>query len=167
MVNSILKEELPCTFEDLAKLEGMMCKAKSELRISGIFVLILSVILPFLPPKYSGTRSMLEIMSYSSAVSGIVIVLAVVFLWAVYFMLYGLHRDLKFKTKIRITTQITAAGNAKYRGRNFYYFTASGLPYRLSRIPITESESVLYKPGIKVVIEYSKFAKRLLGYTVN
>lgn len=167
MNNAVLKEEAPCTFEDLAKLEAMMCKAKSELRFAGIFILIISVILPFLPPKYSGTKGMLDIMSYSSAVSGILIVMAVVFLWSIYYMLYGIHKDLKHKTKIRLTTHITSVSNAKYRGRNFYYFTAAGLPYRLSRIPITESESMMYKPGSMVTIEFSKSAKRLLGYEIK
>ena len=95
MNNSIRKEEKPCTFEDLAKLETMMCKAKGELRFTGIFVLIISFILPFLPPKYSGTKAMLDIMSYSQAVAGIVTVFGAVFLWSVYYMLYGLHKDLK------------------------------------------------------------------------
>lgn len=164
MNNAVLKEEAPCTFEDLAKLEAMMCKAKGELRFAGIFVLILSVILPFLPPKYSGTKAMLDMMSYSSAVAGIVTVLAVVFLWSVYFMLYGLYRDLKHKTKIRLTTHITYMGSTKYKGRNFYYFTAAGMPYRLGRIPITESESVKLKTGDRIILEYSKFGKKYLGW---
>ncbi len=167
MNNAGLKEELPCTFEDLAKLEAMMCKAKRELRFAGITVLILSVLLPFLPPKYSGSKAMLDIMSYGTAVSGILILMAVVFLWSIYYMLYGIHKDLKHKTKIRLTTQITSSGNTRYRGRNFFYISASGLPYKLARIPVTENESKIYKPGKEVTIEYSKFAKKLLGYEIK
>ena len=104
MDNSLHKEEKPCTFEDLAKLEAAMCKSKRELRIAGIFILVLSFILPFLPPKYSGNKAMLDIMSYSAAVAGIVTVFGVVFLWSVYFMLHGLYKDLKQKIKICVKT---------------------------------------------------------------
>ncbi|MBE2216970.1 MAG: hypothetical protein IAE90_02125 [Ignavibacteria bacterium] len=163
MDNTILKEEKPCAFEDLAKLEVMMCKAKRELRFAGIFILILSIILPLLPPKYSGTNGMLDIMSYSSAVSGIVVVMAIVFLWSVYFMLYGLYKDLKFKTKLRVSTYVTSTGKTKYRGKEYYSFSAAGLPYSLSRIPMNENESRVLKTGERVTVEYSKFGKKYLG----
>jgi len=160
--NGILKEEKPCTFEDLAKLEAEMCKSKRELRIVGIFVLVLSVILPFLPPKYSGNKAMLDIMSYSSAVAGIVTVFGVVFLWSVYFMLYGLHKDLKHKIKVCVSTYVTSIRGGKYKGREFYYFSAAGLPYRISRVPVNKDEFESIKDGDKVIVYYSKFGKRLL-----
>lgn len=162
MNNSIHKEERSCTFEDLAKLETMMCKAKRELRFTGIFVLVISFILPFLPPKYSGTKAMLDIMSYSSAVAGIVTVLGIVFLWSVYYMLYGLHKDLKNKTKIAINTYVTATGSGKYKGREFFYFSAAGLPYRIGRIPVDKEVFDKLKKGDPVVVEYSKYGKRFL-----
>jgi len=71
-MNVITTTEETCTFEDLAKLERAMCKAKSELRITCIVILVLSVVLPFLPPKYSGQKAMLDMMSYSAAAAGIV-----------------------------------------------------------------------------------------------
>lgn len=163
MDNSLIKEERSCTFEDLAKLETMMCKAKRELRFTGIFILILSVILPVLPPKYSGTKAMLDIMSYSSAVAGIVTVLGIVFLWSVYYMLYGLHKDLKHKTKIAANTYVTAAGSGKYKGREFFYFSAAGLPYRIGRIPLNKEDFENMKIGDPVIIEYSKYGKRFLS----
>jgi len=163
MNNTVLKEEKPCTFEDLAKLEAMMCKAKRELRFAGIFVLILSVILPLLPPKYSGSKEMLDIMSYSSAVTGIVIVMAIVFLWSVYFMLYGLYKDLKFKTKFSVSTYVKSTGKTKYRGKEYFYFSAAGLPYSLNRIPMNENESGVFKTGARVTVEYSKYGKKYLG----
>lgn len=163
MDSTVLKEERPCTFEDLAKLEGMMCKAKRELRFTGIFVLIISVLLPFLPPKYSGSNGMLDIMSYGSAVSGIVVVLAVVFLWSVYYMLYGLYKDLKHKTKISVSTYVVSTGLTKYRGKNYTYFSAAGLPYRLGRLPASENESVDLKAGDRIIVEYSKYGKKYLG----
>ncbi len=163
MDNSLIKEERSCTFEDLAKLETMMCKAKRELRFTGIFILILSVILPVLPPKYSGTKAMLDIMSYSTAVAGIVTVLGIVFLWSVYYMLYGLHKDLKHKTKIAANTYVTAAGSGKYKGREFFYFSAAGLPYRIGRIPLNKEDFENMKIGDPVIIEYSKYGKRFLS----
>lgn len=162
MDNGIIKEERSCTFEDMAKLETMMCKAKRELRFTGIFILILSVILPMLPPKYSGTKAMLDIMSYSSAVAGIVTVLGIVFLWSVYYMLYGLHKDLKNKTKIAVNTYVTAAGSGTYKGREFFYFSAAGLPYRIGRIPVDKEVFDKLKKGDPVVVEYSKYGKRFL-----
>lgn len=164
MDNGIIKEERSCTFEDMAKLETMMCKAKRELRFTGIFILILSVILPMLPPKYSGTKAMLDIMSYSSAVAGIVTVLGIVFLWSVYYMLYGLHKDLKNKTKIAINTYVTAAGSGKYKGREFFYFSAAGLPYRIGRIPLNKEVFADMKIGDPVIVEYSKSGKRFLSW---
>jgi len=163
MNNTVLKEEKPCSFEDLAKLEAMMCKAKSELRFAGIFVLILSVILPLLPQKYSGTQGMLDITNYSSAVTGIVLVMAIVFLWSVYFMLYGLYKDLKFKTKFGVSTYIKFTGKTKYRGKEYHYFSAAGLPYSLNRMPMNENESGVFKTGTRVTVEYSKYGKKYLG----
>jgi hypothetical protein len=164
MENRIHKEEKNCSFEDLAKLEGAMCKSKRELRFTGIFVLILSVILPLLPPKYSGTRGMLDIMSYSSAVAGIVTVLGIVFLWSVYFMLYGLHKDLKKKTKLCLHSYVTSTGSVKYKHRQYCYFSAAGTPYRLARLPMDESKFGVLNTGDKVVVEYSKYGKKLLGW---
>jgi len=164
MNNGIQKEERPCTFEDLAKLEKVMCKSKSELRNAGIIILILSVILPFLPPKYSGNKALLDIMSYGSAVTGIVTVFGVVFLWSVYFMLYGLYKDLKNKIKICVSTYVASTGSTKYRGKQHFYFTAAGMPYRLGRIPIDKNEFENMKQGDNVIVEYSKHGKRLLGW---
>jgi len=164
MNNGILKEEKPCTFEDLAKLEAEMCKSKRELRIAGIFILVLSVILPFLPPKYSGNKAMLDIMSYRSAVAGIVTVFGVVFLWSVYFMLYGLHKDLKHKTKIAVNTYVTSTGGSKYKGKQYFYFSVAGLPYRISRVPINKDEFDMLKKGDPAIVEFSKFGKRFLRW---
>jgi hypothetical protein len=164
MENAIHKEEKTCTFEDMAKLETAMCKAKQELRFTGIFVLVISFILPFLPPKYSGTKGMLDIMSYSQVVAGIVTVFGVVFLWSVYYMLYGLHKDLKHKTKIAVNTYVTSTGGSKYKGKQYFYFSAAGLPYRISRVPINKDEFDMLKKGDQVVAEYSKFGKRFLGW---
>jgi len=165
MNSGILKEEKPCTSQDLAKLEAAMCKSKEELRIAGILILVLSVILPFLPPKYSGNKAMLDIMSYSAAVAGIVTIFGVVFLWSVYFMLYGLYKDLKHKTKISVNTSITSTGSGKYKGREFFYFSAAGLPYRISKVPVNKVEFESIKESEGVVVYYSKFGKRLLGWT--
>jgi len=164
MNNSIRKEERACTFEDLAKLETMMCKAKGELRFTGIFVLVISFILPFLPPKYSGTKAMLDIMSYSQAVAGIVTVFGAVFLWSVYYMLYGLHKDLKHKTKIAVKTYVTSMGSGKYKGKQYFYFSAAGLPYRIGRIPLNKEVFADMKIGDPVIVEYSKSGKRFLSW---
>jgi len=166
MNNSLHKEEKPCTFEDLAKLEAAMCKSKRELRIVGIFILVLSVILPFLPPKYSGNKAMLDIMSYSAAVAGIVTVFGVVFLWSVYFMLYGLYKDLKQKIKICVRTYVTSTDSGKYKGKEFYYFSAAGLPYRIGRIPVNKDEFESIKKGDDIIVHYSKFGKRFLCHTI-
>ncbi len=166
MINNINKEESTCTFEDLAKLETMMCKAKGELRFTGIFVLVISFILPFLPPKYSGTKAMLDMMSYSQAVAGIVAVFGVVFLWSMYYMLYGLYGDLKHKTKISVKTYVTSVESSKYKGKQYFYFSAAGLPHRMGRIPIAKTEYDKIKKGDRVVVEYSKFGKRMLGYEI-
>jgi len=166
MNNGIHKEEKPCTSQDLAKLEEAMCKSKRELRIAGIFILLLSVILPFLPPKYSGNKAMLDIMSYSAAVAGIVTVFGVVFLWSVYFMLYGLYKDLKQKIKICVKTYVTSTGSGKYKGKEFYYFSAAGLPYRIGRIPVSKDEFESMKKGGDIIVHYSKFGKRLLSHTI-
>ena len=163
MNNSIQKEENPCTFEDLAKLETMMCKSKRELRFAGIFVLVISFILPFLPPKHSGQKAMLDMMSYSQAVAGIVTVFGVVFLWSIYYMLYGLHKDLKNKIKITVNTYVTSCGSSKYKGKQYFYFSAAALPYRIGRIPITREEFSNLKKGDPVVVEYSKYGKKLLS----
>jgi len=167
MNSGILKEEKLCTSQDLAKLEAAMCKSKGELRIAGILILVLSVILPFLPPKYSGNKAMLDIMSYSAAVAGIVTVFGVVFLWTVYFMLYGLHKDLKHKIKISVSTSITSTGSGKYKGKEFFYFSAAGLPYRLNRLPVGKNEFGCLKIGDPVTIEYSKYGKKLLGFELT
>ena len=164
MDNNIKYSEAACTFEDAAKLETMMCKSKSELRVTGMIILVLSVLLPFLPAKYSGQKAMLDIMSYSSAVAGIVSVLGAVFLWTIYFMLYGLQKDLKQKIKICVNTYITSAVSGNYRGREYYYFSAAGLPYRISRIPVTKNDFGNVKKGSRVFIEYSKYGKKLLGF---
>ncbi len=164
MENRIHKEEKICTFEDMAKLEEAMCKSKKELRFTGIFVLILSVILPLLPPKYSGAKGMLDIMSYSSAVAGIVTVLGIVFLWSVYLMLYGLHKDLKKITKLCLHSYVTSTGSAKYKNRKYNYFSVAGMPYRLGRLPVDENEFRMLKTGDKVIVEYSKYGKKLLGW---
>lgn len=160
----ITKSEKPLSFEDSAKLEGYKCRANRELRFAGMFVLVISIILPFLPPKYSGQKAMLDIMSYSQAVAGIVSVFAVVFLWAVYYMLYGIYKDLKEKIKIVLTTVVVSVNNNKYKGRNYKTFSAAGMPYRLGRVNITENEADELKPGDPVVIEYSKYGKKLLGW---
>ena len=164
MNNKIIYSEAACTFEDAAKLEAIMCKSKRELRVTGMIILVLSVLLPFLPPKYSGQKAMLDIMSYSSAVAGIVTVFGVVFLWSVYFMLYGLHKDLKQKIKICVNTYITSSGNSKYKGKEYCYFSAAGLPYRIGRIPLTKNEFGNVKKGGRVTIEYSKYGKKLLRF---
>jgi hypothetical protein len=166
MNNSLQKEEKTCTSQDLAKLETAMCKSKSELRFTGFFVLVISFILPFLPPKYSGSKAMLDIMSYGSAVAGIVTVFGVVFLWSVYFMLYGLYKDLKQKTKICVKTYVTSTGSGKYKGKEFYYFSAAGLPYRIGRIPVSKDEFESIKKGDEIIVHYSKFGKRLLCHTI-
>jgi len=166
MNNCLHKEEKPCTFEDLAKLEAAMCKSKRELRIAGIFILVLSVILPFLPPKYSGNKAMLDIMSYSAAVAGIVSVFGVVFLWSVYSMLYGLYKDLKQKIKICVKTYVTSTGSGKYKGKEFYYFSAAGLPYRIGRIPVSKDEFESMKKGDDIIVHYSRFGKRFLCHTI-
>lgn len=158
------KEERDCTFEDLAKLEEYKCRAKRDLRIAGIFVLVLSVLLPLLPPKYPGKKAMLDIMGYPEAVMWIVIVLAVVFLWSVYFMLYGLHKDLKEKRKIVIDTNIDDIQSGKYRGRNYCYFSAAGVPYSMKRISVTPDELSGLQKGGQVNIEYSKYGKKLLSW---
>lgn len=160
----ITKEEQPLSSEDSAKLEDLKCKAKRELRFAGMFVLVISFILPFLPPKYSGQKAMLDIMSYSQAAAGIITVFAVVFLWAVYYMLYGIYKDLKEKKKIVLITRVTSVNTGKYKGRNYKTFSAEGLPYRLGRINITENEAEQIKTGDKVVIEYSKYGKKLLSW---
>ena len=163
--NKLIKsEEISCTFEDLAKLEEMKCKAKQELRFAGGFVLVISVLLPFLPPKYSGTRSMLDMMSYSTTVSGIVTVLGVVFLWSVYFMLYGISRDIKKKIKVCVSTYVISTGMGNYKGRKFCYFSAAGLPYRLGRLPLNEDDYENLKKGDNVIVEYSKYGKKFLGW---
>ncbi len=167
MNNGILKEEKICTFEDMAKLETAMCKAKQELRFTGFFVLVVSFILPFLPPKYSGTKGMLDMMSYSQAVAGMVTVFGVVFLWSVYYMLYGLHKDLKQKTKKAVYTYVTSAGGSKYKGKQYFYFSAAGLPYRISRIPVKKEVFGNLKKGDPVIVEYSKYGKRLLDFELN
>lgn len=164
MDNGIQKEEKPCSFEDLAKLEAAMCKSKRELRLTGIFILVISFVLPFLPPKYSGSKGMLDIMSYSQAVAGIVTVLGVVFLWSVYFMLYGLHKDLKHKTKIAVNTYVTSTGGSKYKGKQYFYFSAAGLPYRISRVSVNKDEFDMLKKGDPAIIEFSKFGKRFLRW---
>lgn len=166
MNSGILKEEKPCTSQDLAKLEAAMCKSKGELRIAGILILVLSVILPFLPPKYSGNKAMLDIMSYSSAVAGIVTIFGVVFLWSVYFMLYGLYKDLKQKIKICVKTYVTSTGSGKYKGSEFFYFSAAGLPYRISKVPVSKDEFESIKKGDEIIVRYSKFGKRLLCHTL-
>ncbi|GEM_PF-1825732 len=163
-MNVITTTEETCTFEDLAKLESAMCKAKSELRITGIVILALSVVLPFLPPKYSGQKAMLDMMSYSAAAAGIVTVMGLVFLWAMYFMLYGLHKDLKSKIKIRVNTYVTGMGSGKYKGKQYSYFTAAGLPYRMGRIPAGTGMIDKIKRGDPVAVEYSKYGKKLLGF---
>lgn len=157
-------EERECTFEDLAKLEEYKCRAKRDLRIAGIFVLVISVLLPLLPPKYHGSKAMLDIMSYPEAVMWIVILFAVVFLWSVYFMLYGLHKDLKEKRKIVIDTSIDDVRCGKYRGRNYCYFSAAGLPYSIKRISITPDEFTGLTKGERVIIDYSKYGKKLLSW---
>lgn len=164
MDNGIQKEEKPCSFEDLAKLEAAMCKSKRELRLTGIFILVISFVLPFLPPKYSGSKGMLDMMSYSQAVAGIVTVLGVVFLWSVYFMLYGLHKDLKHKTKIAVNTYVTSTGGSKYKGKQYFYFSAAGLPYRISRVSVNKDEFDMLKKGDPAIIEFSKFGKRFLRW---
>lgn len=143
-----------------------MCKSKRELRIAGIFILVLSVILPFLPPKYSGNKAMLDIMSYSAAVAGIVSVFGVVFLWSVYSMLYGLYKDLKQKIKICVKTYVTSTGSGKYKGKEFYYFSAAGLPYRIGRIPVSKDEFESMKKGDDIIVHYSRFGKRFLCHTI-
>jgi len=164
MNNGILKEEKPCSFEDLAKLETMMCKAKQELRFTGIFIFVISFILPFLPPKYIGTKGMLDILSYSQAVAGIVAVFGAVFLWSVYFMVYGLHKDLKHKTKIAVNTYVTSIGSGKHKGKQYFYCSAAGLPYRIGRIPHTKDVFADLKKGDPIVVEYSKHGKKPLGW---
>lgn len=160
----ITKSEKPLSFEDSAKLEEYKCRAKRELRYAGMFVLVISFLIPFLPSKYSGQKAMLDIMSCSRAIAGIVSVFAVVFLWAVYYMLYGIYKDLKEKIKIVLTAEVVSVNNNKYKGRNYKTFSAAGMPYRLGRINITENQADKLKPGDTVVIEYSKYGKKLLGW---
>ncbi len=157
-------EERECNFEDLARLEEYKCKAKRELRIAGIFVLVLSVILPLLPPKYAGQKAMLDIMSYSEAVMWIVVIFAVVFLWSVYYMLYGLHKDMKHKVKTIVKTVVTDVRSGKYKNREYCYFSASGLPLSISKINISTEEMLSLKAGDTVTVEYSKYGKKLLGW---
>ncbi len=164
MSKQIYSKEKPCTFEDLVKLESLLCKAKKELRFSGGFILIISIILPFLPPKYPGSKAMLDIMSYSTAVACVVAVLGIVFLWTVYFMLYGILKDQKKKIKISVSTYVTSIDERNYKGRNYCFFSAAGLPYRLGRLPINDEEFGLLKKGDNVIVEYSKYGKKLLGY---
>lgn len=164
MDKQIQKTELQCTAEDLDKMEGMKCKAKSELRFAGIFILVISVVLPFLPPKYSGTKSMLDIMSYPTAAAGIVTVLGVVFLWSIYYMLYGLSKDLKYKTKISVQTYVISVGIGSYKWSKYNYFSAAGLPLSLGRLILSADKSGLLKKGDRVIVEYSKYGKKLLGW---
>ncbi len=164
MDNQIQISELPCTTEDIERLEAMKCKAKRELRFAGIFIFVISVVLPFLPPKYSGSKSMLDIMSYPTAAAGIVTVLGVIFLWSIYYMLYGLSKDLKLKTKIAAQTYVTSVGAADYKGGKYGYFTAAGLPLSLGRLPVNDDEFGLLSKGDNVVVEYSKYGKKFLSW---
>lgn len=150
----------------MATLENLLCKAKKELRVSGGFMLIISIILPFLPPKYPDSKAMLDIMSYSTAVAYIVAVLGIVFLWSVYFMLYGIIKDLKKKTKVSVNTYITSFGKYKLKGRKHCFFSAAGLPFRLGRLPVKEEELGLLKKGDPVVVEYSKYGKKFLDWKI-
>jgi len=151
--------------EDEKRLRSIYERSLFEFKIIAVFLVIISLILPFLPPKYSGNKAMLDIMSYSSAFAGIVIILGIVFLWSVYYLLFGLHKDLKQKTKVCVNTHIRSTGSGKYKGREFFYFSAAGLPYRLGRIPISKEEYNSINTGSRVIVNYSKFGKRLLSWT--
>jgi hypothetical protein len=153
------------SLEDEERLKNLFDRSLFEFKIIAVFILVISLVLPFLPPKYSGNKAMLDIMSYGTAITVIVIILGITFLWSVYYMLYGLHKDLKQKIKVCVNTHIRSTGSGKYKGREFFYFSAAGLPYRLGRIPISKEEYGLINTGSRVIVNYSKFGKRLLSWT--
>lgn len=160
-----IRSEQDFSPEDEKRLRIIYERSLFEFKIIAVFLVIISLILPFLPPKYSGNKSMLDIMSYSSAFAGIVVILGIVFLWSVYYLLFGLYKDLKQKIKVCVSTHIKSTGSGKYKSRDFFYFSAAGLPFRLGKIPISKEEYNSINPGSRVIVNYSKFGKRFLSWT--
>lgn len=165
MNTSYKATEQSFTHEDEERLKNIFKRSLFEFKIITVFILVISLVLPFLPAKYSGNKAMLDIMSYSSAFAGIVVILGIVFLWSVYYLLFGLYKDLKQKTKVCVSTHIKSTGSGKYKSRDFFYFSAAGLPFRLGKIPISKEEYDSINPGSRVIVNYSKFGKRFLSWT--
>lgn len=157
-------EEKVCSSADIEKIKLQLTRSKTSLKVAAGIGIILSLLLPFLPPKYKGGKSMLDLMSYPEAVLGILAVFGIVFACAYYTLVYRLKQDVKEGKKILLSTRVVDKRKGKYRPGAYYYFTATGLPFLLRNIPLTAEQYNSLNAGDSVVIEYSKKTKTFLGF---